>query len=319
MLQNFEIFTYFLVMVYERPEANKGAKDPLKILISLVKIIPQNFVSWLTGLLVRIHFPLFLRGFTNGLFVKIFGIDLSDASKSLDEFETMEDVFTRSLQPDARPIQSAICSPVDGKLVWSIPVKDESEALQVKGITMSLKSLVFGSTEPGTSFKPGWYSTVYLAPHNYHRVHSPVAGQLEKIHYIPGKLWPVNEIFTSVIPGLFTENERLVFEVTIDENESQGKVYIVMVGALNVGRMTSPFWPEFASNDWLKQNTGHLAHTESVEPKIRLESGDEIGTFMLGSTVVIVYDQDLGKSLNLKECRETRTVRMGQSLLNNNL
>lgn len=295
-----------------------GATDPLKILISLVKIIPQNFVSWLTGLLVRIHFPLFLRGFTNGLFVRIFGIDLTDASQTLDTYETMEDVFTRSLQPGARPIQGAICSPADGKLVWSIPVKDESEALQVKGMTMSLKKLVFGAREPVNPFRPGWYSTIYLAPHNYHRVHSPVSGQLEKIHYIPGKLWPVNEIFTSVIPGLFTENERLVFEVSVNDKEAQGTVYIVMVGALNVGRMVSPFWPEFASNDWLKQNTSNLAHTESTEPKIRLESGDEIGTFMLGSTVVIVYDEGLGKSLNLIECRDTQKVRMGQSLLNTN-
>jgi hypothetical protein len=105
-----------------------------------------------------------------------------------------------------------VVSPADGMLVKSLPIQD-GRAIQAKGISYSAESLVFGDQKSPSDFNPAWFQTVYLAPHNYHRVHSPVAGKLTAIRHIPGKLWPVNEQFVGLIPQLFTTNERLVFDI----------------------------------------------------------------------------------------------------------
>ena len=283
------------------------------LIILLVKIIPQNFVSWLTGLLVRIRTPGMLKDVVHSLFVQAFSINLSETGKKATDYESIEEIFTRKLLPEARPLQGSPCSPADGRLIWSRAVASESEALQVKGTTMSLARLIFGpAQQPGSGFDPGWYCTVYLAPHNYHRVHSPLTGIVERIRYIPGKLWPVNNTFTRVIPGLFTENERLIFELSVEGPSA--KAWLVMVGALNVGRMSSPLWPQFASNDWLKRQTRSVAKKQQIEVKKSVAAGDELGTFMLGSTVVLVFDQALSDRAGLAELSDPIAIRMGQSL-----
>ena len=283
----------------------------MKPLVTLMDILPQNFLSWLTGVVVRLEPPGALNRLINGLFVSIFGIDMRDASRTLSEYRSVEDVFTRQLKPGARPVQGEICSPADGKLTLSMPVSGGDQAVQVKGINYSLKDLVWAEDSPSKEFSPSWFTTVYLAPHNYHRVHSPLTGILREIRYVPGKLWPVNQTFTGLVPGLFTQNERLIFELEVP---GKGVAYIVMVGAFNVGRMTTPFWSSFATNDWQKQNTRNLAHTQKIRPGQNIKAGDELGTFMLGSTVVIVYNNDLAGNINLTDIRDSCMVRMGQSL-----
>jgi phosphatidylserine decarboxylase len=143
-------------------------------------------------------------------------------------------------------------------------------------------------------------------------VHSPVNGQLEKMRYIPGELWPVNEPFVRFTPRLFVRNERLVFDIR--EEKSGGLVHVVMVGALNVGRISTPFWPGMFTNT-KDARVKYLRTERQKSAAHHLLCGQEIGTFMLGSTVVIVWDKKVSEYYNLKNQTEKSKIQLGDALL----
>ena len=267
-------------------------------------ILLGNILSRIVGKVARLRVPILGPGL-NRLFVKIFGINMVEAEKSLNQYRTIEDVFTRGLKPGARPIQLPVCVPADGTWSQAGTITD-GMALQVKGIQYSAHELI-GSLDGSENL--AYFATVYLAPHNYHRVHSPIAGKLTAATYIPGALWPVNEPFVNRLPKLFNRNERLVFEL---EHASGGMVYVAMVGALNVGRIRTPFLPDFHSND----RSAPLERTRfTIATKPSLAAGDELGTFMLGSTAVLIFDQIAAEALQpLGHLHRKRPVRMGEAL-----
>ena len=242
----------------------------------------------------------------NGLFVSLFKIDMEEAEKPMVEYNSIEDIFTRALKPGMRNVASDFVSPADGVLSQRGP-SIEGKGVQAKGLDYSLQGIVFGQEvhEPANLDS---FATVYLAPHNYHRVHSPVSGNLKKIRYIPGELWPVNEPFVRFMPNLFVRNERLVFDI---ETKSGGKVYAVMVGALNVGRIESPFLDSFFTNDYFAGNGKPFERSTNFD----IKAGDELGTFMLGSTVVLVLDDVASKEFKLQKLASKRSIRMGDSLI----
>ena len=285
----------------------------MRFSIFLLTLLPKNLMSYLTGILVRLSFPQPVQSFLNKGFVKIFGLDMSEAEHPLSHYHNIEAVFTRKLKSSSRPLTTDdYCSPCDGVLSLTEKIKEEeSLALQVKGSSYSIKELLFGKHEKATDFKPDWVSTFYLAPHNYHRVHSPVAGYLVSIRHIRGTLWPVNPKFLNYIPGLFVQNERLVFEI---QREEGGRVYLVMVGALNVGRITTPFSKNIITNNYSPRQKESF---EALEPLLKIEKGQEIGTFLMGSTVVLVFDKKATDSLSSHPVfvSTKKDVYMGESLL----
>ena len=285
----------------------------MKDLVVIMKFIPQNLLSFICGYLSRLELPRVIQRSLNRLFTLIFGIDMSEAEKSSGEYRSIEELFTRKLEVGARRIQGEVVSPCDGYLAVSMAPKDGC-VIQAKGINYSIKKLILGAKQEFDSeFTPAWVSTIYLAPHNYHRVHTPVSGQLLKIRYIPGKLWPVNQAAVLKVPRLFIKNERMVFEI---DSKSHGKVYVVMVGAFNVGRMESKYWPQFASNSWERQFKKSPMEMEMEPPTAcLLEKGDELGVFMLGSTVVTVFSEAFASTFDFYEGQGGETIRMGQSLL----
>lgn len=286
-------------------------QDDKKETFSLVQglgILPQNLVSLAVGGLVRTPLPSVLSKPMNKLFVKAFGINMAEAEHPLAQYRTIEDVFTRKLQDGSRKVASGLVSPADGQLVKSEPVV-AGRAVQAKGIDYSVAQLVFGTDEAPADFHAAWFSTIYLAPHNYHRVHTPCAATATKLRYIPGRLWPVNGPAVRGIPGLFCRNERLVFDLELTDG---GKVWAVMVGALNVGRVVTPLKPDFVSNAASRQFGKPTIHEMKVN--YPLVSGAEIGTFMLGSTVVLVLDDKAKASLTPVSLDTPRSIRMGQSL-----
>ena len=285
----------------------------MKDLVILMKFIPQNFLSFVCGYLARLELPRVIQRVFNRLFVLAFGIDMSESELRSEQFRSIEDLFTRKLEEGARRVQGEVISPSDGFLAVSMAPLDGS-VIQAKGINYPIKELLLGSKrEFDQQFTPGWVSTIYLAPHNYHRVHSPVSGELLSVRYIPGKLWPVNKAAVLKIPRLFVQNERLVFEI---ETKSHGKGYVVMVGAFNVGRMESSFWPKFASNSWKRQFEASPVEKEMKLPaSTMLEKGDELGVFLLGSTVVTVFSKDFADAFEFYQGQGDETIRMGQSLL----
>ncbi len=275
--------------------------------------MPRNLVSYYVGRFFRIRFPRPLALGLNRLFVTILRIDMKEAEKALEGYQTVEDIFTRRLRKGQRSLHPKFCSPCDGYLTYVQPVDSTKDALQVKGSSYSLSHLIFGSPKEkdDSNFLPAWYSTIYLAPHNYHRVHSPVAGTLNKISYIPGDLWPVNPGFLKKIPSLFCSNERLVFEI---QTPDYGKIFVVMVGAMNVGRIQTDFAPDLVTN--LKERIQYYNDltitVKSIDKPIG--QGQELGTFMLGSTVIIVGEKgfQVPMSLDKKDCYHP--IKLGASL-----
>ncbi len=271
-------------------------------------LLPKNLISFLVGALFRLKWPGPLEGLVVKGFARIFKIDMSEAEHRIDHYKTIEDLFTRKLKDGARPIASGrVVSPADGYLSRSLPIT-VGMALQVKGMEYSVDELITGSTnESGIDWD--WFQTVYLAPHNYHRVHSPFDARLLSIKHLPGQLWPVNVPFVLRIFKLFCRNERLVFECEV----AGGKAWVVMVGALNVGRMVTPFWPDFVTNSF-EQQLGTDIDVKTFDEPVMLRKGDELGTFMLGSTVVIAYDKPSLSGESFQKYYGDKPVSMGASL-----
>lgn len=251
-------------------------------LFRLVKMLPRCLLSRITGMLVRLRLPGPLMRPVLRYFVRRASIDMTEAQEPLAHYRTIEEVFTRRLRPGARPISGAVSAPSDGMLTLSQDV-DGGCLLQAKGLTYSVNELLTGCSSRSPRDEPSRALTIYLSPRDYHRVHAPLAGRVTDITYLPGDLWPVNNTFVSLVPRLFVRNERLVLRMELNGG---GAVYVVMVGALNVGRMATPFMPDFVTNSsrWSKPS--------SITLDAPVEQGDELGMFMLGSTVVMVFNRE---------------------------
>ena len=298
----------------KEPLVVSQGNDFISLLLILAYFLPKNLLSFLVGCLVRVPIPDFAKGFVLGGFVKMFSIDLREAALPLADHGSIEDVFTRALQPDARPVTGDYVSPADGMLARAGEATGD-DAIQAKGLTYSLADMILGETaDEHPDMGLAHFQTIYLAPHNYHRVHAPAGGQVTRIRYFPGELWPVNAPTVLRLPRLFVRNERLVFELELDDG---GTCYVVMVGALNVGRMVTPLAPELTTNSARRQLGLRPRSIIPGEP-IGVKAGDEIGTFMLGSTVVLAWDQKAAEHRRLL-CTETaRPIRMGEPLTESN-
>lgn len=273
----------------------------------LGQVLPLNMISLAAGKAARLKLPGALRQPVCSAFVKAFGIDMSEAERPLEEYATIEDVFTRKLRPLARSMDGELVFPCDGVLSVSGPA-NANTAVQAKGLEYSLAELMFGDDVPPDLYL-GWSATIYLAPHNYHRVHSPLKGELKTIRYFPGELWPVNKPSVRWTPSLFTRNERLVFDI----ETAEGCLHLAMVGALNVGRITTPFLTDFASND-SRHQARQGARTFELDRTHRIVPGQELGTFMLGSTVIIAFDEALATRYRMDQALSSRPVRLGDRL-----
>jgi phosphatidylserine decarboxylase len=239
---------------------------------------------------------------------------MTEASKPLASYASIEDIFTRELSPNKRLVTGSYVASADGILELSRSALSGEDAVQAKGLTYSLGELIFGQKDDTGRgvFAPRWFTTVYLAPHNYHRVHAPFSCSVSKIRYIPGRLWPVNRPAVRAIARLFCRNERLVFDCQL---ENGAKAWVVMVGAFNVGRMVTRLNPEFVTNSLARQFQGSDAPRELTLPRdTTVAVGEELGIFMLGSTTVVVMDELAVNTLKPREILGPETVSMGHSL-----
>ena len=205
--------------VTSKPNTNQ-AVSPLELhaldaAAVLFHLLPKNAISWFTGVLARIQRPRPLARWLVRTFAVMFRLNLSEAELALESYGSIEDLFTRRLKPGLRPVQGVVCSPADGFLARSAAAV-QGEAIQAKGLSYDLADLAYGNESRDPGFKPAWYQTIYLAPHNYHRVHSAFTGKLVAIRHLPGQLWPVNVPFVSRILRLFVRNERLSFEFELE-------------------------------------------------------------------------------------------------------
>lgn len=249
------------------------------------------------------------RVFKNALirwFVQAYGVDLSEAAcADPARFEHFNAFFTRALKPGARPQPAdpaAFSSPVDGTVSQIGPVR-EGSLLQAKGYDYTVAELLTDH-DLAAEFWDGGYCTLYLAPHNYHRVHMPCAGKLRQWLYVPGRLFSVNPATARSIPGLFARNERMV---AVFDTEF-GPLALVMVGALLVGGI------ETVWHGRVTPPHGREAQPSLYEPMrpLTLQRGDELGRFHMGSTVILLAPA--GALSWLGDLAAGQPVRVGQEL-----
>jgi phosphatidylserine decarboxylase len=274
-----------------------------ELFIALQRLLPQVLLGRLVHWLARIRKVWFKDLLIRG-FMRIYDVDLSDAAlREPAEYDTFNAFFTRRLAPDARPQDPdprAVTSPADGRIQQSGHLLD-GQLIQAKGMTYSAAELL-GDQRAARGFRDGWFLTVYLAPHNYHRVHAPLAGTLRDMIYMPGARLSVNEATAAAVPALFARNERLVCLFEAD----QGPFALVMVGAMNVASISTAWAGEVLPCRPREMRRWHYPGGAGV----RLARGDEIGHFNLGSTAIlllppdtVVPDVDLppGRSLRVGE------------------
>lgn len=253
------------------------------LLLNLLRILPKNHLSFVLGKLVHLPLGSRLSRFLLERFVKHYCIDIEEVDGDLEDFCCVGDFFTRDLKPEARPIEEGIVSPVDGEVIEYGTI-DNDLLLQAKGKTYTVLDLL-QAPELAEQFLNGFFITLYLAPRDYHHIHSPVSGAITSSYHIEGTLWPVNHNSAQKIDGLFTINERVVTVI----NEGSVNVAVVKVGATNVGSI-SVIYDDFVTNScpkFFKKDTEvHVRHYDS--PKTVMK-GDRLGTFHLGSTVVVLF------------------------------
>jgi phosphatidylserine decarboxylase len=240
----------------------------------------SNWISRLSGYAASIPLPVFFREMGYKGFASVFGINLSEVEKELKTFRSFNAFFTRSLRSDKRPISHQpgdVVSPVDGTLLIHGPIEN-GNLIQAKGVVYSITHLL---GYDASAYNGGYFLTFYLSPKDCHRVFCPVDGQVSRCVHIPSRLFPVREPYISGLEGLYTKNERLT---TVLETP-KGDCAVVQVGATNVGAMTTTYDTSVVTN------CGKIAISRTYPTPFTFKKGDWIGTFYLGSTVVLCFQK----------------------------
>ena len=221
-------------------------------------------------------------------FVQRYGVDMSQAAESdLGAYATFNDFFTRALKPGLRPLAQAdwVC-PVDGA-VSQFGAVAQGRIFQAKGHEYSATALLGGHASWAASFASGSFATIYLSPKDYHRIHMPRAARLLHMVHVPGDLFSVNPTTARGVPGLFARNERVVCLFEDDEPE-RGVWALVLVGATIVGSMAT-VWHGVVN----PPRPGVIRQWDYTDQRIHLAQGEEMGRFLLGSTVVLLMPEPL--------------------------
>ncbi len=278
-----------------------------KLFVGMQYVLPQHFLTSIVYSLTRSRSPAIKNGLIRS-FVRGFRPEMGDAVEPNPlAYGSFNEFFTRALRPDARPIvrdRRTLISPVDGT-VSQLGRIDGTRIFQAKGRHYSLDALLAGRQEWAARFSGGAFATLYLAPYNYHRIHMPLTGTLVAAWYVPGKLFSVNATTAAAVDGLFARNERVVCVF-----ENGPLVFaMVLVGALFVGSMATVWHGEITPRR--PRRPIELPVTGLAAPT-RLEQGDEMGRFNMGSTVILVLPA--GTTQWNAELRAGATIRMGEPL-----
>ena len=263
--------------------------DKLKVLPQY--FIPQHFLTSLVYRLTRCETPWF-KNFIINKFIKVFKVDMSLAlNPDPESYSSFNTFFTRELSADARPIQldeKNILCPVDGSVsqIGNIAKEndDDDTIIQAKGKSYTLKHLLL-EDELVNMFSGGTFATLYLAPKDYHRIHMPISGKLSRMIYVPGKLFAVNAHTARAVNAVFAKNERVIniFHTDI------GPMAMIMVGALFVGSMETVWAGQITPDKNRIINNVQYSDHEAV----RLQQGQEMGRFNMGSTVILLFPKSI--------------------------
>lgn len=243
-------------------------------------LLPKQALTVLAGKLASMR----AGGLTTSVirwFVGRYGVNMEEAANpDIGSYPSFNEFFTRPLRDGARPLAEAdLISPVDGAISQFGPIVRD-QIFQAKGHAYSTTALVGGDAELAAGFEDGSFATLYLSPRDYHRIHMPCDGRLTRMIYVPGELFSVNPTTARGVPGLFARNERVVcvFESAF------GPFVLVLVGATIVGSMAT-VWHGVVN----PPRSAEVREWRYEDQDIRLAKGEEMGRFLLGSTVVMLF------------------------------
>jgi phosphatidylserine decarboxylase len=245
-------------------------------------LLPKQALTLLAGRFARAQ----AGAFTTRLiawFVKRYDVNMAEAANpDVASYVTFNDFFTRALRDGARPLaQADLICPVDGAISQFGPMQGQ-QIFQAKGHQYSSTALVGGDATLAAQFDNGHFATLYLSPRDYHRIHMPCAARLMRMIYVPGDLFSVNPTTARGVPGLFARNERVV--CVFERPNGLGNFVLVLVGATIVGSMATT-WHGVINNP----RAGKLMDVRYDNEPIEFKQGDEMGRFLLGSTVVMLF------------------------------
>ncbi|MDZ7829972.1 MAG: archaetidylserine decarboxylase [Halofilum sp. (in: g-proteobacteria)] len=282
--------------------ANMQLLDRLRC--TLLACLPHHAVSRLVFRLTRIRTPAHVP--VTRRFIRAYGVNMSEAEHSDPAaYSHFNAFFTRALRADARPQQgdpATLTSPVDGR-VSRMDTIEGDRVIQAKGIDYSLQTLLGGDAQLAGRFDGHGFTTLYLAPGDYHRIHMPLAGRLQQMIYVPGRLYSVADWTVRALPGVFTRNERVccLFET------ASGPLGLVLVGAINVAAIETA-WAGLVTPPRARR-VARWHYQPATAPS--LQRGEEMGRFNMGSTVIVLAPPGY-------EWTETRSpgapVRVGEAL-----
>ena len=286
----------------------RGDDTGARLFVGLQYLLPQHLLAASVHWLARLRVGWVKNALIDN-FVVNYRPDLSEAEEpDARKYATFNAFFTRALKPGARvvdPAPAALVSPVDGT-VSQIGRIDGASLVQAKGLSYTLESLLDEAAPAWAAvFRGGAFATLYLAPHNYHRIHMPLAGALQAAWYVPGQLFSVNGTTASQVPGLFARNERVVCVFAAGTLSFA----LVLVGALFVGSMSTVWHGDVTPRS--PRVRGDLP-LDFVRAALRLDKGAEMGRFNMGSTVILLLPP--GRSEWLGELAAGSAVRVGQAL-----
>lgn len=267
-------------------------------------LLPQHFLSRLVYSFMRIRVR-FIKNLQITMIAEIVGVDWSESKlQSCTDFENFNDFFTRELAADARPIDPdprTFVAPSDGRISQCGRITGD-RIIQAKGRHFSTRALL--ANDPvAAEFNNGFFHNIYLSPRDYHRVHMPMEGTLQRMIHVPGRLFSVSPSTVRNVPDLFARNERVICLFST----ARGTMAVILVGAMLVSSMqtvwsgvvTPPRGRKITTGDWSRRN-------------IKLAKGDELGRFNMGSTVIVLLPaQAVAK---LEDYEPDDVVIMGQKL-----
>lgn len=280
-----------------------------KLFVWMQHLLPKQAMTELAGRIARAQAGSVTHAMIRR-FIKRYRVNMEEAAEpDVTRYASFNEFFTRALKPDARPLADApfVC-PVDGAISQLGRIEGD-QIFQAKGHTYSTRTLVGGDAQLAAQFEDGDFATIYLSPRDYHRIHMPSAGRLRRMIHVPGELFSVNPATARGVPGLFARNERVVcvFDLPCEAGQTPSQFVLVLVGATIVGSMATTWHgvvnpPRTLSvREWVYDDAAtHLAQ------------GEEMGRFLLGSTVVMLWPKN---TLQLNpQWQAGQAVRLGEAM-----
>jgi phosphatidylserine decarboxylase len=240
-------------------------------------------------------------------FVRRYGVDMAEAAEpDITRYASFNAFFTRALRPEVRPMaQAELICPVDGA-ISQFGAIERDQIFQAKGHRYSTTALVGGDAALAAHFQDGLFATLYLSPKDYHRIHMPCDGRLLRMIHVPGDLFSVNPETARGVPGLFARNERVVCVF----DTAHGPLVLALVGATIVGSMAT-VWHGVVN----PPRPGQLREWRYNDQDLNLKQGTEIGRFLLGSTVVMLFPK---RALAFNpQWAPARSIRLGETMCTN--